>query len=69
MKIVNLTPHAINICSEDGAVTRTIPASGEQARCAVTQTADGDFDGIPHHRLQEFQCESVMVCLLCQAQY
>ena len=38
MKIVNLTPHALNLMSAgpDGPVV-TIPPSGQVARCAVTR--------------------------------
>ncbi len=36
LNLVNLTPHAINICDDSGAIIRTIPASGQQARCAVS---------------------------------
>jgi hypothetical protein len=39
MKIINLTPHDINILTDAGDIT--IPASGQVARCATTrQTID-----------------------------
>lgn len=46
MNLVNLTPHAINICDDSGAVVRTIPASGQQARCAVATEPMFEQDGI-----------------------
>lgn len=47
MNIINLTPHDIHICNADGVVTRTIPRSGSQARCAVSNVDAGSADGIP----------------------
>lgn len=46
MKIVNLTPHALNLISKDGAVT--IPPSGTVARVAVTRETIGaiEVDGV-----------------------
>jgi hypothetical protein len=46
MKIVNLTPHPINIVGADGTVVRTIPSSGT-ARCSTHRVQVGDVDGIP----------------------
>lgn len=54
--IVNLTPHAINIVSEEDDINLTIPASGVVARVASTvtkldkgffTTAYGDVEGLP----------------------
>jgi hypothetical protein len=45
MKIVNLTPHAINILTENHAMA--IIASGEIARCKTERKVIGDIDGIP----------------------
>lgn len=42
-----MTPHEINIVTEDGKAVKSIPASGAIARCAVARTADGEIDGIP----------------------
>jgi len=42
MKIINLTPHAINIT--DGP---TFPPSGKVARVSVQQVDDGMIDGVP----------------------
>lgn len=44
-KIVNLTPHAVNIYCEDELV-RTIESSGI-ARAAYTQEVVGNLEGIP----------------------
>lgn len=38
MKIVNLTPHAVTVLSQDGAVKVTVPPSGAVAR--VTQATE-----------------------------
>lgn len=46
MNFVNLTPHAIHIYDADNAVVRTISASGQQARYAVTTTPRYELDGI-----------------------
>jgi hypothetical protein len=46
-KIVNLTPHAINIVGADGQVVRTIAPSGVSARLKATTVPVGDVDGIP----------------------
>ncbi len=42
---VNLTPHDIVIQNEVG--TRSIPASGEVARCAITSSDAGEACGVP----------------------
>lgn len=34
--IINLTPHAVNIVDSNDAITTTIPASGNVARCSQT---------------------------------
>lgn len=45
MKIVNLTPHDINIFTDNGIVT--IPRSGKVARCNTTSSLVDYIDGIP----------------------
>lgn len=40
MKLINLTPHAINLPD------RTVPPSGTVARCAEVTTSVGNIDGI-----------------------
>jgi hypothetical protein len=46
-KIVNLTPHAITIVSENGDILRKIEPSGMLARCSVRTECVGEMDGIP----------------------
>ena len=50
MKFVNLTPHALNIVTEDE--TRTIEPSGGIARIATSSTLVGSMDGIPLHKME-----------------
>ena len=38
MKVINLTPHNVNICDENGKVIKTYRASGTVARHYVDQT-------------------------------
>lgn len=45
-QVLNLTPHALNIHSLDGSV-KTLPPSGQVARCSSTTTQVGEFDGLP----------------------
>lgn len=47
-KIINLTPHPINIL-KDGKAILTIPASGTLARCVQEDTLQGDLNGIPFY--------------------
>ena len=47
MKIVNLTPHAINIVNNDGSVVKTIEPSGELARLSTSTKVTGNCDNIP----------------------
>lgn len=45
--IKNLTPHDINIVSQDGSPVATIPYSGTVARVRQTTVPAGTIDGIP----------------------
>ena len=45
MKIINLTPHSVTLCGEDGSIT--IEPSGVVARVATTQCTIGDYNGVP----------------------
>lgn len=45
--IINLTPHAINIVSEDLDVIQTFEPSGNVARVATTTEIIGEVDGVP----------------------
>lgn len=44
-KIINLTPHTVNIVDETGKVTRSLPSQGI-ARAKQTAEVIGDIDGI-----------------------
>ena len=46
MKIVNLTPHAINFLREDNSVLATIEPSGTNARAAQTRERVSEVNGI-----------------------
>lgn len=45
VKFVNLTPHDINIVTDNGIVT--IPRSGNVARCNTISSLYGRIEGIP----------------------
>ena len=45
MKIINLTPHSVTLCGEDGSIV--IEPSGVVARCATTQVTIGTLNGVP----------------------
>ena len=47
MKIVNLTPHAINFVGEDGTPILTVDPSGTLARVSVRTETVGEIAGIP----------------------
>jgi len=45
MKIINMTPHTLNVRQADGSF-RNVAPSGDIARCAVTRTVTEVRDGI-----------------------
>lgn len=48
MKVVNMTPHPVDIVGEDGNVLITYPASGELIRLQVSTVPSGTLpDGTP----------------------
>lgn len=47
--LVNLTPHAINICV-DGKQVLEVPASGTVARCSQQSILQGTVNGIPVYK-------------------
>lgn len=51
MKIVNLTPHTVNVCDESGSVVRSIEPSGKVLRLPTRAYAAGELDEIPLVRL------------------
>lgn len=46
MKIINLTPHAINFVREDGRPILTVEPSGSLARVSVRTETTGEIAGI-----------------------
>ena len=46
-KVVNLTPHAINFVTENGAPVCTIEPSGSIARVSCSTVKIGEINGIP----------------------
>lgn len=47
MEIINLTPHEITFVNEEGALIKTIPASGVVARVSCETRQIGEINGIP----------------------
>ena len=52
IKIVNLTPHPINIMNGDGNIQVTFAPSGDVARVSSTTTSAGTIAGIPVSKLK-----------------
>ena len=46
MKIVNLTPHTVDLV-RDGQIVESIPPTGEPARVSVESTIIGKINGFP----------------------
>ena len=49
-KMVNLTPHVINVLNEDNTLLKAIEPSGVVARCSTCREEAGKIDGIPVNR-------------------
>lgn len=47
MKIINLTPHQINVVKPDGTLIASFPPSGQVARVTAKVTPAGAVDNIP----------------------
>lgn len=47
MKVINLTPHDVDICDENGTLIRTYKASGKVARIRDRYYDIDTMDGIP----------------------
>lgn len=45
-KIINLTPHDVNIVDEDGNIIKTFEKSGDVARCVEEASLMGSINGI-----------------------
>lgn len=50
-KVVNLTPHQINVFA-GGRLVLTAEPSGAVARCPLTKKAAGDVNGAPVYRME-----------------
>lgn len=48
--LVNLTPHAVHIADESGAIIRVIPPTAPAARVASESVASDPADGVPVFR-------------------
>ena len=46
MKVINLTPHDVNICDENGRITKTYRASGMVARADNNYEIIDDVNGV-----------------------
>ena len=46
-KIINLTPHSVNIVNSKGEIVKVFEPSGIVARCTQSTERIGDLDGIP----------------------
>ncbi|MCX6782278.1 MAG: hypothetical protein NTW66_04145 [Candidatus Magasanikbacteria bacterium] len=44
MKVVNLTPHVVNLCDESGAVFASVPSSGQLARVKTLPKVVGQVE-------------------------
>ena len=47
MKFINLTPHTLNLFSQDGEEVMSIAPSGQVARVESRQKKVGTLDGVP----------------------
>ena len=47
MKLVNLTPHVINVLNQDEVPVMDVAPSGEIARVASSSVKTGEIDGVP----------------------
>lgn len=47
MKIINLTPHNVDICDDDGNIIKTYVASGKVARLVTNPGKKYFIDGVP----------------------
>jgi len=48
--IINLTPHTVNICNDEGAVVRSFPSKGIARATQISEPA-GSLDGIELTRM------------------
>lgn len=57
-KIINLTPHDLNICGRDNKIIQTIPSSGI-VRVIEKKEEFGDINGIPLVRKRFLESEGL----------
>jgi hypothetical protein len=61
--LINLTPHAVNICNAQGEPLFTLPRSGTVARVSVTQESAGSLTGgIPLFRTKFGEVQDLPEC-------
>lgn len=46
VEVVNLTPHAVNVCAQDGEILVSYPPSGTLARCVKSEVKVGSLNGM-----------------------
>lgn len=47
MKVINLTPHKVDICDKNGKIIKTYERSGKIARLGISYEQIEDVDGVP----------------------
>ncbi|MCK9576450.1 MAG: hypothetical protein M0R51_11055 [Clostridia bacterium] len=50
--IINLTPHDIILCDENGTVIQSIPSTGKIARAQEIRTQIDEINGIPVYKIE-----------------
>lgn len=79
MSLINMTPHAVNICDAEGVIVKVIPASGNLIRLAqftvpqnytiddvpVTKSTYSEPNGLPEYELGTFYIVSQLVKSAC----
>jgi len=51
MNIINLTPHYVTLCDENGTVIQSIPSTGKIARAEEIRTQIDTINGIPVYKI------------------
>ena len=59
IKIVNLTPHVLNVHDGEGNERHSLPPSGEVARITSKKTLEGDLLGVPLHSFKFGEVEGL----------
>ena len=58
-KIINLTPHDVNIVDSDGNIIKTFEKSGDVARCVEEASLIGSINGIDYFDVQFGEIEEL----------